>query len=68
MAQQRFNKTAMLEFLAERVAHYEKTFGFTSKNGSAQVRGRSNEVCIAYGEYSLCADIIEDIESGYIRS
>ena len=61
--EQRFSKAALLEDLRHRSDSLEKRHAFDPTNGWSQIKIRRDfETVMAYGQYSLLQDLIEELE------
>ncbi len=62
----RFSKAAMVENLEAKVARLQGKWGFDPSNGTAQLRGKGEEACVAYGEFRAYLRLVEEIEDGRV--
>lgn len=54
----RFSKTSLATMLFQRIHRLECLYNFDRQNGFAQVRGMSEEINRAYGEYAVALDVV----------
>lgn len=62
----RFSKAAMAAHLEAKVSALTAKWQFDPNNGTAQVRGKSEEALVAYGEFRLCLRLLAEIEEGRV--
>ena len=62
----RFSKPKLLAALERRADGLKAKYGFDADNGTAQLTGRlcGQDVAVAYGEFRLCLDLIQQIDDG----
>jgi len=62
----RFNKPNLLAALGRRADTIKAKYGFEASNGTEQLTGRlsGQDVAVAYGEFRLCLDLIQQIDDG----
>lgn len=62
----RFNKTNVLEHISKKMQKLEEQYGFDPNNGTIQVRGKSDEIVLAYGEYEALDSLYDTIQYGLL--
>lgn len=62
-----FSKKAMIEHLTICAERLQKEHRFDPGNGWNQVKGKSEEVNRAYGQWRTYLQILDDIECGSIK-
>ncbi len=62
----RFNKTNLLAALERRAHELKQRYGFDEGNGTSQLKGKldSQDAAVAYGQFRLCHDLIQQVEDG----
>lgn len=60
----RFSRASVTEYLEEREERLRRRYGFDPDNGSAQVRGRSEDTLIAFGEWRAARNMLLSMHWG----
>ena len=60
----RFSKSAMIRHLEVKADRIAEQWGFDRNNGTAQLRGKTGEAHVAYGEFNLCQTLLDDLADG----
>ena len=58
----RFNKTNVLEHILKQMQNLEEQYSFDPNNGTIQIKGKSEEIVLAYGQYMALESLYDTIQ------